>query len=118
EEEPHDNYDFVYDQLVSIGEILSTKIIASYLQTMGVPVRWIDARSYIQTDNSYREGQVDWEHTEGLIRHDLPEILKSEIIVTQGFVGGTSENYTTTLGREGSDYSAAIFASCLEAESL
>ncbi len=118
EEEPQDNYDFVYDQLVSVGEILSTKIIASYLQTMGMSVRWIDARSYIQTDNSYREGQVDWEHTEGLMRHDLPEILKSEIIVTQGFVGGTSENYTTTLGREGSDYSAAIFASCLQAESL
>lgn len=118
EDEPHEDYNFVYDQIVSIGEILSTRIIAAYLQHMKLPVKWIDARSYIQTDNTYREGSIDWETTEALIQTTLPRELEKNILVTQGFIGGTSENFTTTLGREGSDYSAAIFASCLQAESV
>lgn len=118
EEEPHTDYGFVYDQIVSMGEILSTKIIYAYLKSKALPVRWIDARSYIQTDNSYREGKVDWKESEFLIQRDLKTILDKEIIITQGFIGGTSENYTTTLGREGSDYSAAIFASCLNASAV
>ncbi|MFM6953539.1 MAG: aspartate kinase [Sphingobacteriaceae bacterium] len=118
EEAPHPDADFNYDQLVSIGEILSTKIIAHFVQSIGIPCKWVDARNYIQTDNSYREGEVDWEKTTQLIKQSLPAILSTEIVVTQGFIGNTSENFTTTLGREGSDYSAAIFAYGLQAESL
>lgn len=118
EEEPHDDDDYIYDQIVSTGEILSTRIVAAYLRKMGLKARWVDARGYIQTDNTYREGNVDWETTAQLINRDLRPVLEQEIIITQGFIGGTSENYTTTLGREGSDYSAAIFASCLDAEAV
>ena len=118
EETPHPDADFNYDQLVSIGEVLSTKIVAHFVQSLGISCKWIDARNYIQTDNSYREGQVDWEKTTQLISQSLPAILKNELAITQGFIGSTSENFTTTLGREGSDYSAAIFAFGLKAESL
>jgi aspartate kinase len=118
EEIPHPDADFNYDQLVSIGEVLSTKIVAHFVQSLGISCKWIDARNYIQTDNSYREGQVDWEKTTQLISQSLPAILANEIAITQGFIGSTSENFTTTLGREGSDYSAAIFAFGLKAESL
>ncbi len=117
EEDPPENHDFVYDQLVSIGELVSTKIASAYLSYTGIEAKWLDARSYIHTDNSYGEGQVDWEKTETAIKNLLSG-LTGTIGVTQGFIGGTSENYTTTLGREGSDYSAAIFASCLKADSV
>ncbi len=118
EEEPHDDPDFIYDQIVSIGELVSSRIITSYLNSAGVKSRWLDVRSYIQTDNTYREGLVDWEKTCASIRQDIPVLLQKEVVVTQGFLGGTSENFTTTLGREGSDYTAAIFASCLNAASV
>lgn len=118
EDEPHDDYDFNYDQIVSVGELVSSKIISSYLNDQGMKNAWVDARSYIQTDNTYREGKVNWEKTSALIEQKLPQILEDQYIVTQGFIGGTSENFTTTLGREGSDYSAAIFASCLPASSV
>lgn len=118
EEEPQDSYDYLYDQIVSLGEILSSKIIAAYLQHTGMQAKWIDARDYIHTDNTYREGKINWSMTEDKIRRDLPQILDTSIIITQGFIGSTSENFTTTLGREGSDYSAAIFASCLNAEDI
>lgn len=118
EEEVQDSYDYLYDQIVSLGEILSSKIISAYLLQSGLPTKWIDARDYIQTDNTYREGNVNWELTEELITKELPNVLQDNIIVTQGFIGSTSENFTTTLGREGSDYSAAIFASCLNAEDI
>lgn len=118
EETPHPDADFNYDQLVSIGEVLSTKIVAHFVQLSGISCKWLDARSYIQTDNTYREGQVDWEKTKQLIKESIPNILKTEIAITQGFIGNTSENFTTTLGREGSDFSAAIFAYGLQAESL
>src|SRR2546428_87246 len=118
EDEPHDDFDFVYDQIVSMGEVISTKIVSAYLNLTGLLNKWIDARSYIQTDNTYREGKVDWELSAGLINADLSKLLQNQMIVTQGFIGGTSENYTTTLGREGSDYSAAIFAYSLNAESV
>lgn len=118
EEEPQDAYDYLYDQIVSLGEILSTKIVAAYFQKSGIKARWIDARDYIFTDNRYMEANVDWKKTEDKIRRDLPHVLDKEIIVTQGFIGSTSENFTTTLGREGSDYSAAIFAACLNAEDI
>jgi aspartate kinase len=118
EETPHPDADFNYDQLVSIGEVLSTKIVAHFVKSLGISCKWVDARNYIQTDNCYREGQVDWEKTTQLIHQSLPAILSNDIAITQGFIGTTSENFTTTLGREGSDYSAAIFAYGLQAESL
>jgi aspartate kinase len=118
EEEPQDDRDYIYDQIVSIGELVSSRIVTAYLQQSGIKSSWLDARSFIQTDNTYREGMVDWGKTNTAIREDIPELLQQNILVTQGFLGGTSENYTTTLGREGSDYSAAIFASCLNATAL
>ncbi|WP_313191731.1 aspartate kinase [Sphingobacterium sp.] len=118
EEEPQDDYDYLYDQIVSVGELLSTKIVAAYSSYQGLATQWVDARGFIMTDNTYREGKVDWEKTEEKIRKDLPSILDEYIVVTQGFIGSTSENFTTTLGREGSDYSAAIFAASLNAENI
>ncbi|WP_437919574.1 aspartate kinase [Sphingobacterium sp. LRF_L2] len=118
EEEPQDTYDYLFDQIVSLGEIVSSKILTAYAKQEELPVKWVDARDFIFTDNTYREAAVDWEKTEEKIRRDLPAILDREVIITQGFIGSTSENFTTTLGREGSDYSAAIFASCLNAEEI
>lgn len=118
EDEPDNDVDYIYDQIVSIGEVVSTKIVAAWLNENGNKTLWADARNFIQTDNTYREGKVDWTKTNLIIQKDLVPLLENNIIVTQGFIGGTSENYTTTLGREGSDYSAAIFASCLSADAL
>jgi aspartate kinase len=118
EEEPHSDHDFIYDQIVSIGELVSSRIVHAFLKENGGPVQWVDARSLIQTDNTYREGRPDWNKTEELIQKQLLPVLREGAAVTQGFIGGTTENYTTTLGREGSDYSAAIFASCLGASSM
>ena len=117
EDEPHPDYDFNYDQIVSIGEFLSSRIVAAYLNQNKIDTNWLDARDFIHTDNSYREGIIDMDKTK-LSMPKLLNQLKKQVLVTQGFIGGTSENFTTTLGREGSDYSAAIFASCLQAESL
>lgn len=118
EDEPVDEYDFIYDQIVSIGELVSSRIVGHYLNSLGLNTKWIDARSYIQTDNIYREAKINWEKTSQLIQKDIPQILANSFAVTQGFIGNTSENFTTTLGREGSDFSAAIFASCLNAENV
>jgi aspartate kinase len=118
EEEAIDAPDYIYDQIVSIGEIVSTKIVCAYLNSINCAAIWLDARNFIKTDNSYKEGQVDWEKTEQAIQKTLPDLLEKQLVVTQGFIGSTSENFTTTLGREGSDYSAAIFCSCLNADSL
>lgn len=118
EDEPHDDPDFTYDQIVSIGELVSTRIVAAYLNKEGLKTQWVDARSYVHTDNSYREGVVNWDKTRQDIQNGIPPLLQKGIVVTQGFIGGTSENFTTTLGREGSDYSASIFASSLGAESV
>ena len=117
EDEPHPDYDFNYDQLVSIGEFLSSRIVAAYLNKSSISTKWMDARDFIHTDNTYREGVIDMDKTR-LSMVVLNDILKTQLVITQGFIGGTSENFSTTLGREGSDYSAAIFASCLLAESL
>jgi aspartate kinase len=111
------DYDQVYDQVVSQGEILSTIIVSNYLQSTGLLVEWVDARKYISTDATYREGKVDWEKTKEAVQA-LKPIINKKIIVTQGFIGSTTDGFTTTLGREGSDYSAAIFASCLDAQSV
>ncbi|KHJ38412.1 lysine-sensitive aspartokinase 3 [Pedobacter glucosidilyticus] len=118
EDEPQDEFNFIYDQIVSVGEVLSTKIVSHYLNTVGISNKWLDARSYIQTDNTYREAKINWEKTEKLIAQGIPPIIEEQIAITQGFIGNTSENFTTTLGREGSDYTASIFASCLNASQV
>lgn len=118
EEDASDAPDYIYDQIVSIGEVVSTKIVAAYLNESNISAVWADARNFIKTDNTYREGQVDWEKTETEIKRNLVPLLKKSIVVTQGFIGSTSENFTTTLGREGSDYSSAIFCACLDATAL
>ncbi len=118
DEPPMDPYDYLYDQIVAVGELVSTTIVSHYLSAAGLNSRWIDARDYILTDNTHREGVVDWKVTATRIQERIPGLLENQFLVTQGFIGSTSENFTTTLGREGSDYSAAIFASCLNADSL
>ena len=118
EDEPQDDYDFIYDQIVSVGELVSTRIVNAYLNKIDLKSQWLDVRGYIHTDNTYREGVVQWAKTKESIVKDIPALLEKSIVVTQGFLGGTSENFTTTLGREGSDYTASILASCLGAESV
>jgi len=119
EEPPQDEYDYLYDQIVSVGELVSSKIIAAFLQEEGLQTKWLDARDVIQTDNTYRDGKVDWVETNKRAKDIVPKLLdESNFVLTQGFIGGTSENFTTTLGREGSDYSAAIFSYSLDAESM
>ena len=119
EDEPTHGFDFEYDQIVSVGEVLSTKIVSAYLNEIGIANKWIDARGLIQTDNTYREGKVDFELTEAMVKTQVELAFKTiDIVITQGFIGGTSENFTTTLGREGSDYTASIIAYCLNAENV
>jgi aspartate kinase len=121
EDELTDNYNYEYDKIVCMGEIISTKIVNAYLVETGINSKWWDVRDLIQTDNTYREGKVDWELTQALVTKNLePEFSKpgTNIIITQGFIGGTSENFTTTLGREGSDYTAAIIAFTTNARSV
>jgi len=115
---PHsDNYDYDYDQLVSAGEIISTRIVSAFLNRAGIENQWIDARAIIRTDNTYRESKVDWAKTEELVKNAM-DFKDFNVYITPGFIGGTSENMSTTLGREGSDFSAAILAYCLEAEEV
>jgi aspartate kinase len=103
---------FVYDQVVSFGELLSTSIICAYLNHVGIAAEWVDARSCIKTDNFYRSAHLNWEQTQSAIQDQIQgNVLK----VTQGFIASDMNNFTTTLGREGSDYTAAIFAYCLGA---
>lgn len=111
EEEPSFSYNHHYDQLVSQGEVLATKIVSAYLNEKGIANKWMDVRGIIQTDNTFREGKVDYTLSETLVQTQLLAQFKNTgIVITQGFIGGTSENYTTTLGREGSDYTAALLA--------
>ena len=118
-EEPMDHYDFIYDQVVSFGEILSTKIVSAYLLDQGVDNVWLDARKLVCTDNTYREAKVNWNGTQERIRSATSQSEgKRKIHLTQGFIGHTSEGLTTTLGREGSDFTAGIFAYCLDAEDV
>jgi aspartate kinase len=109
------NYNFVYDQVVSFGEIISTTIISHYFNYIGLKNNWIDVRNFIKTDSNYRDANVDWEQTQKLISKN---VKKKTLNITQGFLGSDENSFTTTLGREGSDYTAAIFAYCLSAESV
>jgi len=114
---PSLDYDFEYDQIVSFGEILSTKIISVYLNSVGISNQWMDVRQGLRTDATWREGNIDWSLSSGLIRSQF-NFDRSRICLTQGFIGATLTDQTTTLGREGSDYSAAIIANILNAESV
>ena len=112
------SYDEQYDQIVSFGELLSSQFVAFVLNDQ-TPARWVDCRPLLRTDESWREGRLDWASTEANLQADVLPLLQTvPIIVTQGFVGGTASGQTTTLGREGSDYTAAIFAYCLRAGSV
>ena len=114
---PSLNYDFEYDQIVSTGEMVSTEIVAAWLNSIGKVTKWIDAGHYIRTNDTWREGEIDWELTRKL----LPQAFQfndNSVCLTQGFIGSTTFNLTTTLGREGSDYSAAVIANIMDAESV
>ena len=119
DEEPHTQYDYMYDQIVGVGELVSSRIVAAYLTSIGLKTHWLDARDIIKTDNLYREAWVNWEETvENAKNIAMPNIKQGQFVLTQGFIGSTSENFTTTLGREGSDYTAAIFSYCLDARDM
>ena len=108
-------HSFVYDQVIGFGELLSTTIISQYLNDNGIKNNWIDVRNLIKTDSNYRDAAIDWEQTQTNISNNFN---KSLLNITQGFLGSDANFFTTTLGREGSDYTAAIFAYCLNAKSV
>lgn len=118
EETANTNFDQTYDQIVCLGELLSSKIVSAYLKESGIESNWLDVRDCILTDNNYRDANIEWEETIKRTKKVISTMQSKGVIVTQGFLGITSENFTTTLGREGSDYSAAIFSFCLDAESM
>lgn len=109
------DYNYVYDQIIGYGELVSTTIVSAYLNEVSVQNTWKDAREVIKTDNYYRTGNINWALTQELISM---QFSNTGLVITQGFLGSDSNNFTTTLGREGSDYTAAIFAFCLNAESV
>ena len=108
-------YNFVYDQVVGYGELLSTTIVNAFLNKSGVSCEFLDVRNFIKTDSNYRDVKVNWEKTQERVSKG---IQKGKLYITQGFLGSDDNNFTTTLGREGSDYTAAILAYCLNAESV
>lgn len=109
------DYNYIYDQIVCFGELLSTTIVSNYLTSINVKNTWLDVRNYIKTDSNYRDAKVNWELTQDIIQQ---KIETKNLNITQGFLGGNTNNQTTTLGREGSDYTAGIFAYCLDAKSV
>ncbi len=119
----HDNpvrsYDYYYDQIVCCGELFSSSLMSNFLLEQNIKVKWVDVRDIIRTDDNFRDAVVDWEFTENKIKTDvLPLFDDFDVVITQGFIGATDENESTTLGREGSDFSAAIFANLLQAEDV
>lgn len=118
---PHGGeYDYEYDQIVSFGEILSTTLISTYLNIVGLRNKWLDARQFLLTDTSYMEAKLDWEKSEAALKEVLAEDANrnSHLFITQGFIAGTGQGSATTFGREGSDYSAAIIAYLLDGKSV
>lgn len=118
----HDNpareFDYYYDQVVCIGELLSTSIISNYLQAIGLNNKWIDVRDVIRTDDNFRDAKIDWIYTHTRVQNAVVPLFENyDVVITQGFIGSTDENESTTLGREGSDYTAAVFANLLDADS-
>lgn len=117
-DKPVRNFDYYYDQVVCSGELMSTALVSYYLNEAGIKNKWIDIRDILRTDDNFRDAAIDWNYTRQKVEEELVPLFKEyDIIVTQGFIGSTDENESTTLGREGSDYSAAIFANLLDAES-
>ncbi len=112
-----EDYDFLYDQVICTGELLSTSIVSAYLNRAGVNCRWVDVRNCLITDDLYREARVDWLQTQPLVE-DVFQAAPGEVILTQGFIGGTRAGWSTSLGREGSDYTAAILANILNASQV
>ena len=118
-DKPVREYDYYYDQIVCAGELLSTGIVSAYLNEVGIANQWIDVRDIIRTDNNFRDANIDWTFTRQKVTSEiLPLFEDTNLVITQGFIGATDDNESTTLGREGSDYTAAIFANMLDAESL
>lgn len=118
-DKPVRRYDYYYDQVVCCGELFSTSIFANFLNELNVKASWVDVRDIVRTDNNFRDAGVDWAFTEKSIKENiLPLFDEFDVVITQGFIGATDENESTTLGREGSDYSAAIFANLLPAQSV
>lgn len=116
---PTQDYDLAYDQIVCIGELLSTQILVAFLQQEGNNFEWIDARDIIKTDEVYRDANIDWNLTKSCVQERIGQLLQSgKQVITQGFIGSTSDNNSITLGREGSDYTAAILAAMLSAKSV
>lgn len=109
------DYNFVYDQTVGYGELVSTTIISHYLNHKGIKNNWLDVRELIKTNTNYRNAKVEWSSTQKNIK---TAVSQDKLIVTQGYIASDINNFTTSLGREGSDYSAAIFAFCLNAKSV
>ena len=119
EEDPHPTYNYHYDQIIVFGELASTKIVSAYLTNQGIAHQWLDARNFIKTDAEYREARILWDLTQAAVDHEVRKALDQHgMIITQGFIGSTVYNESTTLGREGSDYTAAILAYTLDAESV
>ena len=109
------DYNFVYDQVIGFGELVSTTIVSAYLDAVGISNNWLDVRQLIKTDDYYRRANVNWEATQ----QQISQLVNTkQLNITQGFLGSDKNNFTTTLGREGSDYTAAIFAYCLNAQSV
>ncbi len=117
-DKPVRSFDYYYDQVVCIGELLSTAIVSNYFNAAGISNKWIDVRDIIRTDNNFRDAKIDWGFTNSRVQNAIAPLFEDyNFIITQGFIGSTDENESTTLGREGSDYTAAVFANLLDAES-
>ncbi len=117
-DKPVRDYDYYYDQIVCTGELFSTAIVSAYLNEIGVKNLWVDVRDIFRTDNDFRDAEINWPLTSNSVQNIIsPALVDNNIVVTQGFIGATDENESTTLGREGSDYTAAVFANLLNAES-
>jgi len=117
-DKPVKGYDYYYDQVVCSGELMSTSLISNYLNEIGIKNKWVDVRDIVRTDDNFRDAYIDWEFTSQKIKTEIePLFTETDIVITQGFIGATDENESTTLGREGSDFSAAIFANIMNAES-
>ena len=118
-DKPLREFDYYYDQVVCIGELLSTAIVSAYLQESGIKNTWIDVRDIFRTDDNFRDANIDWNFTLSKVKTEVTTLFNNtNVVITQGFIGATDENESTTLGREGSDYTAAVFANMLDSDSL
>lgn len=117
-DKPVQQYSYYYDQIVCIGELLSTAIVSAYLKEINLGNQWLDIRDYLRTDANFRDANIDWEYSSQKIKTIPNFFQQNNIVLTQGFIGCTQENESTTLGREGSDYTAAVIANICDAESV